>query len=318
MTEQHGPSFRMPNTTKYGPELPIVLLNALPDPVLVKDAELRYVWINSAFEAFFGLQKCEVIGRRDDELFPKRQVAQSARVDLRVLQTGETDEIYETLRGRGGAALELVTHKTRIELSDGTRLLAAIMHDVTDISLANRELERTSSILEERATALQRLADTDALTGCLNRRALFDRAVCEGSGRRMGIILMDLDHFKSVNDTYGHEGGDQALHAFVKCARNQLRGTDLFARLGGEEFAVVLPDMPGPELYAIANRIRTAWENMALVLAGRPAKLTVSIGATVWPAQETLDLDAALAAADRNLYAAKQAGRNRVVMQTAA
>ena len=81
---------------------------------------------------------------------------------------------------------------------------------------------------------------------------------------------------------------------------------------------MALPEMAGPELFAIADRIRMAWESMPLVLAGKPATLTVSIGATVWPAQEVLDLDAALAAADRNLYAAKEAGRNRVVMQDAA
>ena len=134
-------------------------------------------------------------------------------------------------------------------MSDGSVLLTGIMHDVTDIAVANRELgARQLAPGGTRGRSLQHLAETDALTGCLNRRALFERAVREGSGREIGIILMDLDHFKSVNDTYGHEGGDQALQAFVACARQQLRGADLFARLGGEEFVVALPEMAAPEL----------------------------------------------------------------------
>lgn len=308
----------MPNMTKYGAELPTAMLNILPDPILVKDEALRYVWVNSAFEEFFGVTKSEVIGKLDIELFPERQATQRSGGDFRVLETGATDEAYETIYTRHGETLEILTRKVRLELGDGTALLVGLMHDVTDISLANRELEKATRLLEERAFAMQTLAETDALTGCLNRRALFDRAVREGSGRPIGVILMDLDHFKSVNDTYGHEGGDQALQAFVQCARRQLRSDDLFARLGGEEFVVILPGIPGDEIFAIANRIRSAWENTSLILAGTPARLTVSIGAAMWPAQQVLDLDAALAAADRNLYEAKEAGRNRVVMHDAA
>ena len=197
----------------------MALLNTLPDPVLVKDSDLRYVWVNTAFEEFFGLAKDAVVGKRDDELFDARQAERSRRGDQHVLDTGLIDEVYETIRHPDGETLELATRKTRLIMSDGSVLLTGIMHDVTDIAVANRELERASSLLEERAVQLQHLAETDALTGCLNRRALFERAVREGSGREIGIILMDLDHFKSVNDTYGHEGGDQALQAFVACAR---------------------------------------------------------------------------------------------------
>ena len=308
----------MPNMTKYGAELPIAVLNTLPDPVLVKDTDLRYVWVNTAFEEFFGLTKEEIVGKLDADVFSARQAARSVLGDRQVLETGQMDEIYETVHCQDGQTLELVTRKSRLVLGDGTFLLSGIMHDVTDIAVANRELEKASSLLEERASELQHLAETDVLTGCLNRRALFERAVEEGSGLDVGVILMDLDHFKSVNDTYGHEGGDQALQAFVACARQHLRNEDLFARLGGEEFAIILPGMPARELFAIADRIRVAWQGKPLMLAGQPTNLTVSMGATVWSAQPRLDLDAALAAADRSLYAAKEAGRNRVVMQDAA
>lgn len=316
-TKEFWTTDAMPNMTKYGNELPIALLNILPNPVLVKDDALRYVWINTAFEELFGVTKEGVIGQVDAELFPDRQVAQCNGGDLRVLEAGLVDEAYETVFGPDGKPLEMLTRKSRLTLSNGQVLLAGVMHDITDITHANRELEHASTLLQERATELQHQAETDALTGCLNRRALFERAPEFGKDRSVGVLLMDLDKFKMVNDTFGHEGGDQALQAFVDCARRHLRRTDIFARLGGEEFAVIVPDMPLNELYAVANRIRAAWECTPLVLAGQKAQLTVSIGAVLWRAQGALDLDAALAAADRNLYAAKEAGRNRVVADAA-
>ena len=106
----------MPNMTKYGPELPMALLNTLPDPVFVKDSDLRYVWVNTAFEEFFGLAKDDVVGKRDGDLFEHASGRpQPSAAISHVLDTGLIDEVYETIRHPDGDTLELATRKTRLD-----------------------------------------------------------------------------------------------------------------------------------------------------------------------------------------------------------
>jgi diguanylate cyclase (GGDEF)-like protein len=124
--------------------------------------------------------------------------------------------------------------------------------------------------------------------------------------------MMDIDYFKKVNDTYGHDGGDQVLTSFAAVVQTCLRSGDLLGRLGGEEFAVLLPGCAAPDAQAIAQRICDAFAAHTVTLDdGRQLRNTVSIGACCAPRIEN-DIAAMLSAADAALYRAKESGRNRV------
>lgn len=154
-------------------------------------------------------------------------------------------------------------------------------------------------------------AITDPLTGLLNRRALFDQYGVRAMGVSTAVIVFDIDHFKSVNDRYGHAAGDHVLKVFAGELSANCRSGDTAARLGGEEFALVLKEiMPGRAELA-AERIRKAFEERDIYIEDEVLKCTVSVG--VAPGRsKPLDFDAMLGEADKALYVAKRAGRNRV------
>jgi len=166
---------------------------------------------------------------------------------------------------------------------------------------------------------VQRQAVTDELTGLANRRRFLSQLELEvtrsrRSGSPLGIVLADLDDFKRVNDTYGHEIGDDALRGFAEILRSTVRDVDLPVRLGGEEFAVLLPDTDLPGATQLAERLRHALENAPLQGPGGALRLTASFGVSCFPAVAAAD--ELLADADRRLYEAKRRGKNRVVAPT--
>lgn len=171
----------------------------------------------------------------------------------------------------------------------------------------------TSEVLQEE---LNRQATRDPLTDTYNRRAFYDLAGRELAravrGRRPpAFAMLDLDHFKSLNDRHGHDVGDRVLQAFATAAASCLRPADVLARYGGEEFVLLLPETTLADAVAVADRIRRALEAQSFDGAGGPLHATVSIGVAT-AAAGTADLEATLKAADRALYRAKAAGRNRV------
>ena len=156
---------------------------------------------------------------------------------------------------------------------------------------------------------------TDGLTAMHNRR-YFDDALKEylaefrRVGKPVGLMILDLDHFKQVNDTHGHDVGDEVLRAVSKCLKDMTRYHDVVARLGGEEFAVVTPNMDADMLSRFAERIRREIAAMAVMTGNVRLKITASVGLAVWDRRETAE--DFYRRADRQLYEAKRQGRNRV------
>lgn len=164
---------------------------------------------------------------------------------------------------------------------------------------------------------LRQLAEVDSLTGTLSRRAFKEqaaRAVALAQRHKHGLacLAFDLDHFKSINDGHGHATGDKVLAAVAEACRTELRGTDLFGRLGGEEFALILPHTDRPDMSGVAEKLREAIARIAISRAGIPVPVSASFGMAALDAR-TADIDALLANADAALYEAKAAGRNRCV-----
>jgi len=156
----------------------------------------------------------------------------------------------------------------------------------------------------------------DPLTGIANRRSfLHDASMLAklhiANPRPTAFLVIDLDHFKSINDRFGHAVGDRVLEIFTEAARKSMRGSDLVGRLGGEEFAAVLADTSREKAVAVAERIRDTFAQMAQEVDGHPVCGTVSIG-LVHCLERTLDVTELLAQADHALYYAKERGRNRV------
>ncbi len=166
---------------------------------------------------------------------------------------------------------------------------------------------------------VDREARTDALTGLLNRR-VFERRLDEEQrraqryGKPYALMMIDIDHFKSINDSYGHPAGDAVLKAVGRVLMEQFRDVDVIARYGGEEFAVILPEISGVTAKAVAERVRRAIATTPFALPdGREIGVTVSIGVSCYP-NCAADATAAVGTADQALYTAKQAGRNRALL----
>jgi len=187
------------------------------------------------------------------------------------------------------------------ENRSGQKVVDGLYLDVTSVKVVEEELRR--------------LATTDSLTGISNRRHLMDSSEREFSMARryatpLSILLMDIDHFKSVNDGYGHDAGDAVLEMFAKKIKSTIRQTDIFGRYGGEEFVVTLPHSTCANAMIIAEKIRKVVETMA---CGRDdLSVTVSIGVAEMASNDKT-LDEVLKRADTAVYEAKNAGRNRVI-----
>lgn len=164
-------------------------------------------------------------------------------------------------------------------------------------------------LIDEMANDLRTLALRDSLTGLLNRHGLKDavgQLPLEGSS----LLMLDLDHFKSVNDDFGHEQGDRVIALFARCAQTSLPANAVLARLGGEEFCALLPQANAAEAYAAADALRADFANTSATL-GHTRSHTVSIGVTTYSAAATT-LSKLMQQADQALYRAKHEGRNRV------
>ncbi len=162
-------------------------------------------------------------------------------------------------------------------------------------------------------------ATHDTLTGLWNRGAILDLlnheiARSRRDGRGLGLALIDLDHFKKINDTYGHQAGDDVLRRAAEQMKQAVRPYDEIGRYGGEEFLLMVPNNGRDGALAIAERIRERIEAIRLTDVGCAARPTVSIGLTLLPAKTDLSIDTLIAQADQALYDAKAAGRNRVVV----
>ena len=198
-----------------------------------------------------------------------------------------------------------------------------LVGSTTREGLTEAQVETVAAIAGQGASAddnallfrqVQRLATTEGLTGINNRRHFTDLAkrqlsIAERNNRPALAVMLDIDHFKKVNDTYGHGTGDEVIKTVAEVVAKNLRDHDIFGRLGGEEFAVVMPEMNGDPI-AAAERLRAAVEAASSPGVAGPVSVTVSVGVAELKPDDTLDT--LLARADDALYRAKQGGRNRV------
>jgi diguanylate cyclase (GGDEF)-like protein len=181
----------------------------------------------------------------------------------------------------------------------------------------HHRLARIIRELEDSKKALAELATTDSLTKLKNRRLFYTQAeqnlaACRRYGKDMSLLLLDIDHFKKVNDTFGHHAGDEVLVKISALLAQMVRGVDTVARFGGEEFAVLMPETNRLGAAVLGERIRAAIEREQISVDGRHIPVTVSIGITTLAAEAVESIDQMLNIADQRLYLAKNSGRNRI------
>ncbi len=241
--------------------------------------------------------------------------------------------LLELWRGRGDGAwrwpimLLLLGHAAAIPVR--IPLAAAWFHpDPSDVNLLTFMIFESAFVCicgaylfgglakDRIAASYRRISLTDSLTHVPNRRGFFETAErvsmrTRFARRPVALLLFDLDRFKSINDRYGHQAGDEVLTAFCRLATVMLRPTDLFGRIGGEEFASLLPDTEQQDALWLAERLRTAFEGASHTVGGRTLTATVSVGVAVSD-DASVDLSALQKQADQALYRAKALGRNRV------
>ena len=195
-----------------------------------------------------------------------------------------------------------------------TFLMATLIILLLSISFALYALKPLRKLLKQ----LEYLATYDTLTAIMNRRLFFEMAQklqMESSRlkRYFYFVMLDIDHFKQVNDTYGHDVGDKVLQIFAKTIENQIRKSDIFGRIGGEEFALAFIDDTAESVFLLAEKIRTAIKEHAFVINEQlTLQITVSIG--VVQAHKGEHMEAIMKRADEMLYDAKKSGRDRVML----
>ena len=215
-----------------------------------------------------------------------------------------TDPVDTLRQGAARLAEGKLSHRVDIHRHDELGELAAAFN-----AMAGR--------IEADQAALAELASRDGLTGLYNHRTFYvllgdELARAKRFQRPVSLLLLDIDHFKRVNDTHGHLAGDAALRELCELLRREARAVDRVCRYGGEEITLILPETDIEAAVRLAERLRAAMEAQAFdVGTGTPPHLTVSIGAASWPAHAD-NAQALVAAADAALYAAKRGGRNRV------
>jgi len=282
-----------------------LVVDAAYDAIITIDQDHNITLFNRAAEHMFGYSQAEMIGQPVSRLIPERSrqrhtesLDQFARSPVNSREMDERNRVFGLHRDGTLMPVEAAISKINV---NGRLEFTAIMRDISDrIRLMD---------------LLQKEAATDELTGLPNRRTFMDTAAnLFQSSESVSLLLLDIDHFKKVNDTYGHDAGDEVLRALADGGRTYSRANDVFARIGGEEFAVLLPETDLEQACAIAEKLRMAFERQDLRhfwLTSDPIPFTVSIGvATRVPSEDRVE--EVLKRADQALYRAKEGGRNRV------
>ena len=281
----------------------------------MKDMEGRLVFYSQRFADRFGISPTAWLGKNDFEIWPEDQAQINRQTDIEVLMAGRLQIIEEQVRDRAGNVSRWRTYKFPCVSARGTTLIAGVAVDETEVMAKEAALNRTQAELQSANTLLKELVVTDALTGLGNRRVLDERLTAEISavrrGRKLALLMLDIDHFKLRNDTFGHQDGDEVLRQMGALLRRLVRGNEIAVRYGGEEMAVLMPGASEDEAAGLGRRLLKAIR--AFEWAHRP--ITVSIGVAECTKTDMSGSDL-IAAADMALYAAKATGRDRLVRRS--
>ncbi len=311
------------------PERVNAAFDTLSEGVLIVDEDEYILLANKAFCDKIDRDAASLVGKQASELKWERASRDKSGAGLPwldVLQSGKaTIGAQFNLTPAGLETVKFAINASPIPSPEGKAQGVLItLDDITELDARNvelqsmvRRLEKSQAQVEEQNKELSYLATRDALTGCLNRRSFAEQFVLAFEAARaddapLSCIMVDLDHFKSVNDNFGHAVGDEVIKMLAEVLQSNTRKDDLVARYGGEEFCLVLPGMPVDKALRLAERIRLRIKDESTRRYENGPRVTASIGVADIEdgPKDPAELNHL---ADEALYAAKQSGRNRVV-----
>lgn len=279
------------------------VLQTMPDMIWVKDMNGVYLLCNHTFERLTGMAEAEVVGKTDFELFDIERARFFQQSDKAAIKAGEcilSDEEW-VVSQEDGQTILLETRKVPVMDAGGNVVgVLGVARDVTELNVSRQKIHQ--------------MAFYDPLTSLPNRSLFNDRLrqmiTSAGSrGQRAGLMLIDIDHFKVVNDTMGHPVGDQLLCQAAARLHASVRDYDTVARLGGDEFAILLPDInQGDDLGRIASNILEKFRE-SFLLDSQEVFISCSVGIALYPA-DSADANDLVKYADSAMYLAKRSGRN--------
>jgi len=270
------------------------IVERFEDAVIAIDGRHSITLFNEGAQRSFGYTPDEVLGKHLNILLPERFHLQH---DLLVDEFGASGMISKSISQR-------------------TRQIFGLRKDGSEFAASAFVIRTNVGAFNQGYAAVLRLAATDPLTGAFNRREFTSLADQESQranryNHPLSIMMLDLDHFKKLNDTYGHAAGDKALQRFTTLCCNALRTVDVFGRWGGEEFVTLLPETDVEGAVVIAERLRKLVSQNILVYNDQKISLTASIGIAQYRSGE-VTVEGPLSRADSAVYDAKKAGRNRI------
>jgi len=284
-------------------QLTHAIINATDDLIYYKDNQAKYIGCNRAFEKFLGKSQEEIIGKDDFELFDHTQATHFKQMDELMLQKDKTSYNYEWGEYPNGNQCYLYTQKIPLRYDQNNPKLIgvlAISRDLTQLYFAQKKIKAQTY--------------TDELTGLNNRKSYNKRMeemleLHERYQTPFSMLLYDIDNFKSINDTYGHNVGDRVLVQMSQLIKKSVRKNDYIFRIGGEEFVILFSETTISDAYKIAQKIRDGVEKNLHTIANRT--ITISIGLTQVAHGDSSN--SIFQRVDRYLYYAKEHGKNRVI-----
>ncbi|MEG4274609.1 MULTISPECIES: CHASE2 domain-containing protein [unclassified Microcoleus] len=284
------------------------LIDTIPDPIFVKDRNHRCVVLNQAYCRFIGYPLEILTCRTDYDLFPQAEAEIFWQQNELVFQTHQPRENEEYFTDANGITHLIATKRSLHKDAAGNLFLVGAIRDITE-----RQLR--ANALEQKNAELSHQAYHDALTGLPNRQMFYEclhrsLEIASSTQELVALLFLDLDGFKSINDTLGHNVGDLLLKTVASRLKKCLRGSDTISRLGGDEFTVILPAIPGREEAAkVAKKICDAIMQ-PFILEEHTVSVTTSIGISLYPI-DGQEPDILVKNADLAMYRAKERGKNQ-------
>lgn len=282
------------------------VINVIPVPIFRRNPEGLTDLANQAYADLLGLDISDIKGKSLTEIYGEETALTISSNDNELLGKPSETQVYEQRISplKSVNPRDVLFYKTTMLLDgDSAPSILGAAVDVTE---------------ERRMRAsLEKLATTDPLTGIFNRRKFTEIATVELErakryGHSLSLVILDVDHFKSVNDNYGHDFGDAALKQLAQILASGTRDIDLVARIGGEEFTLLLPETAAAAAYAVCERLRHDVSSQPVICDKQTRSITISLGVATWhPGMDQQTLDTLMSSADSALYRAKRAGRDR-------
>jgi len=279
-------------------------------PIALKDIQGHYIMVNDIFCKNRGITRSETIGKTARDIYTSEISDMITAQDFATIQSMQAMQYEITLNESDGQLHTFICERFPVFSANGQ--LTGVGEINTDIT----QRKKLDAALRSSEHKMRFLASTDPLTGAKNRRSFFvsgnqELARSKRYQRPLCILMMDIDHFKTVNDDHGHAAGNAVLKNMVSVCHKTLREQDILGRLGGEEFGIILPEIKISAAYTIAERLRKQLMKLQTRTKDKKIHFTVSIGVTQCK-NDVLSLEDALSQADQALYKAKEEGRNRV------